>query len=86
MFIFALYVGQCPWTDQIQARYQLMALVTIATIYQTILVAILLLVAKGWNISRNSLPRNDLSSITLLMGGVYLTYSAFYVSENVKSM
>jgi len=86
VFIYAIYVGQCPWEDQIQARYQLMALVTIATIYQTLLVAVLLLIAKGWNIVRNQLSKNDLSSVTLLMGGVYLTYSAFYVSENVASM
>jgi hypothetical protein len=63
-----------------------MALVTIATVYQTILTACLLLIAKGWSITRYTLPKNDLSSITLLMGAVYLTYSAFYVSENVKSM
>lgn len=86
VFIFALYVGQCPWKDQIQARYQSMALVTIATIYQTILTACLLLISKGWSITRLTLPKNDLSSITLLMGAVYLTYSAYYVSENVRSM
>lgn len=63
-----------------------MALVTISTIYQTVFIAIVLLISKGWNIARNSLTRNDLSSITLLMGAVYLTYSAYYVSMNIQGM
>eukprot|EP00349_Pseudokeronopsis_sp_Brazil_P010958 CAMPEP_0202978098 /NCGR_PEP_ID=MMETSP1396-20130829/84641_1 /ASSEMBLY_ACC=CAM_ASM_000872 /TAXON_ID= /ORGANISM="Pseudokeronopsis sp., Strain Brazil" /LENGTH=314 /DNA_ID=CAMNT_0049716967 /DNA_START=630 /DNA_END=1574 /DNA_ORIENTATION=- len=86
VFIFGVYVGECPWTNQIQARYMLMALVTIATIYQTVYVALLLLMSKGWNVSRNTLSRNDLSSITLLMGAVYLSYSAYYVSVNIQGM
>jgi len=64
----------------------MMALVTISTIYQTVFMAIMLLISKGWNIARNSLSRNDLSSITLLMGAVYLTYSAYYVSINIQGM
>jgi len=42
--------------------------------------------SKGWTIARNTLSRNDLSSITLLMGAVYLTYSAYYVSINISGM
>jgi hypothetical protein len=64
----------------------LMALVTISTIYQTVFIALILLVSKGWYISRTTLTRNDLSTITLLMGAVYLTYSAYYVSLNVSGM
>jgi len=43
-------------------------------------------VSKGWNVSRHTLSRNDLSSITLLMGAVYLAYSAYYVSMNIPGM
>lgn len=64
----------------------MMALVTISTIYQTVFIALILLVSKGWNVARNTLSRNDLSSITLLMGAVYLTYSAYYVSLNIAGM
>lgn len=63
-----------------------MALVTISTIYQTVFIALILLISKGWTVSRNNLSRNDLSSITLLMGAVYLTYSAYYVSINIPGM
>jgi len=31
--IYTAYTGSCPWDNQIQARYLLMALVTLSTIY-----------------------------------------------------
>lgn len=86
VFIYGIYVGECPWVNQIQARYMMMALVTISTIYQTVFISIMLLISKGWNVSRSTLSRNDLSSITLMMGAVYLTYSAYYVSINIQGM
>ena len=64
----------------------MMALVTISTIYQTVFIALILLISKGWNIARTTLTRNDLSSITLLMGAVYLAYSAYYVSINISGV
>lgn len=42
--------------------------------------------SKGWNVVRTTLSRNDLSTITLLMGAVYLCYSAYYVSVNIDGM
>ena len=63
-----------------------MALVTLSTIYQTIFISILLLLSKGWSIARSSLARQDLSTITLMMGAIYLVYSAFYVSINIEGM
>jgi hypothetical protein len=64
----------------------IMILVTIATIYQTIVIALFLLISKGWNVSTMSVSRADMSSITLLMGAVYLTYSAYYVSINIEGL
>lgn len=64
----------------------MMALVTVSTMYQTILIAYILMMSKGWKIVRHSLPRGDLSTFTLLMGSVYMTYSAYYVSINISSM
>jgi len=46
----------------------------------------LLLLSKGWSIARSSLARQDLSTITLMMGAIYLVYSAFYVSINIEGM
>ena len=63
-----------------------MALVTLSTVYQTIFISLLLLLSKGWSIARSSLSRQDLSTITLMMGAIYLVYSAFYVSINIEGM
>ena len=63
-----------------------MALITISTIYQTLFISILLLLSKGWTIARSTLARQDLSTITLIMGAIYLVYSAFYVSINIEGM
>jgi hypothetical protein len=64
----------------------MMALVTVGTIYQTVYVAMLLLVSKGWVLMRASLSRREATSITMLMGAVYLSYSAYYVSANVSGI
>jgi len=44
------------------------------------------MLSKGWTIVRSSLSRSDLSTITMFMGTVYLSYSAFYVSVNVPGL
>ena len=84
--IYAIYCGSCPWRNHVQARYYVMALITISTIYQTLFISILLLLSKGWTIARSTLARQDLSTITLIMGAIYLVYSAFYVSINIEGM
>lgn len=52
VFIYGSYVNLCPWPNQIQSRYLMMALVTTSTVYQTVLVAFLLLLGKGWKVAR----------------------------------
>ena len=83
---YTAYTGSCPWANQIQARYLIMSIVTLSTIYHTIFVSILLLLCKGWSYARVSLGRDDLSTITLTMGAVYLIYSAFYVAVNIDGV
>jgi hypothetical protein len=64
----------------------MMMIVTMATVYQAILVTFLLLLSKGWKIARQSIRRNDISNFTITMGSVYLCYSAFYVSLSIPAM
>ncbi len=64
----------------------MMALVTVSTIYQTVLIAYLVLLSKGWKIARQSLARADLSKLTLIFAAVYLIYSGYYVSVNVPQL
>ena len=84
--IYSLYIEDCPWQDQLTGRYLLMALVTVSTIHQTVFVSILLLISKGWVLIRSSLSRQQATSVTMLMGAVYLTYSAYYVSNHIESV
>lgn len=84
--IYTFYINDCPWNDHLTGRYLMMALVTVSTIYQTVFVAILLLISKGWILIRGSLSRQQATLTTMLMGAVYLTYSVYYVSVNVNGI
>lgn len=46
----------------------------------------MLLLCKGWSYARLNLTRDDLSTITLTMGVVYLIYSAFFVAVNIEGL
>ena len=63
-----------------------MSLVTITTIFQTIHISIIILLSKGWLYVRSVLTKNDLSGLTMMMGIVYISYSAMFVSANIVSM
>ena len=63
-----------------------MALVTICTLYQTINIALVILMSKGWMYIRQVLTRGDLSAITAMMGVLYLSYSAYFVTCQIPSM
>ena len=45
-----------------------------------------LLLSKGWGYARSSLSRDDLSSVTIAMGAVYLVYSAYFVASNIDGL
>jgi len=64
----------------------MMALVTVSTLYQTINIALLVLVSKGWRIVRPSLDHNDAMNVLMIVGAVYLSFSTYYVSFGVEKM
>ena len=89
VFIFSIYISECPWSDaesQLSAKYLVMALISISTIYQTILLAVLLLLSKGWTLLRVTLTRGQATTLTILMGAIYLSYSAYYVAGTTSSV
>ena len=86
VYAYGSYVRDSPWSDQFQTRYLMMIIVTIATVYQAFLVTFLLLLSKGWKIARQTLKRSDLSNFMILMGVVYLCYSAYYVTLSIPFM
>jgi hypothetical protein len=84
--IYGMYAGQCPWEDQVTARYTMMALVTVSTLYQTMSIALLLLISKGWVIIRGSLDREEAMNVLMIMAAVYLSCSTFYVSIGIERL
>lgn len=57
-----------------------MARITVITVTYTIFLALLYLMSKGWNTIAFSMSRNQATYLTMIMGGVYLTYSAYFLS------
>ena len=85
-FLYGNYVGLCPWPNQIQSRYLMMALVTTSAVYQTFLTFFILILSKGWKLARQRLQRADISNFTMMMGACYMLYSAYYISYNVSTL
>lgn len=84
VLITGLYIDDCPWISQIDTsdRYVEMARISIVTISYTIYIAVLYLMCKGWNTILTQMNRNQATYLTMIMGGVYLTYSAYFLSNS----
>eukprot|EP00347_Sterkiella_histriomuscorum_P011895 403370686 len=82
--ITGLFLNACPWISVTEPseKYLDMARISIVTITYTILLAILFLISKGWNTTAFSLTRNQATYLTMIMGAVYLTYSAYFLSAD----
>lgn len=82
--IVGLFLNACPWISlqEPSEKYLDMARISIVTITYTILLAILFLMSKGWNTIAFQLSRNQATYLTMIMGAVYLTYSAYFLSSD----
>lgn len=82
-FAYLLFIRQCPWTAEetyFPARYLIMTLITVASIYQTLFLGIIWLLGKGWSLVYFAIDWDSAASITTAMGGIYIAYSALFVS------
>ena len=87
VFLSFLYIFECPWTGaDIFFRYVMMALISFTTIFQTVFIAMLMVLSNGWSLVRSELSREQTTRITILSGAIYLAYSAFYVSGDMSSI
>jgi hypothetical protein len=77
---FAIYAGACPWDNHLSARYMIMTLVTISTVYQSVFIGIIILISMGWNLLRDTLSRREEFLLLLMMSAIYMSYSAYYFS------
>ena len=57
-----------------------MARISIITICYTVFIAVFYLLSKGWQLCVQQLNRNQATNLTMIMGAVYLLYSAYFLS------
>lgn len=62
-------------------QYYDLGLSSAYTLYNTFLYTILLLMSKGLSLTRDYLERNEISLIALIMGVIYLGFSAFTINK-----
>ena len=72
--------------DNSTYQYIQMAKISIITICYTVFVAIFYLLCKGWQLTVQQLNRNQATNLTMIMGAVYLLYSAYFLSVDFSSI
>lgn len=84
VLVNGLFLNACPWVtdygESSSEKYIEMARITVVTITNTIFLALFYLMSKGWNTTLFFITRNQATYLTMIMGGVYLAYSAYYLS------
>ena len=63
-----------------------MARISIITICYTVFIAIFYLLSKGWQLCVQQLNRNQATNLTMIMGAVYLLYSAYFLSMDIAQI
>eukprot|EP00347_Sterkiella_histriomuscorum_P005892 403354876 len=64
-------------------KYLIMGLISFETLFETVLLTIFLVLAKGWGIIRFYVMRDEATHVTVALGTVYLHYSAFFVTIEI---
>lgn len=79
---------KCPWdsADIAEDAYIKMGKVTLITFTYTFLHALLYILCKGWNTTNQQVDRNQATNLTLVMGLMYLMYSAYFLSSEISGM
>lgn len=80
--------GKCPWdsADIAEDAYIKMGKVTLITFTYTFLHALLYILCKGWNTTNQAVDRSQATNLTLVMGLMYLMYSAYFLSSEISGM
>ena len=87
MFItvnIALCYDQLKW--ETANKYLIMGLISFETLFQTILLTNFLAIAKGWGIVRYYVLREEANHVIIVLGVVYLHFSAFFVTIELHKM
>jgi len=84
----ALYLSMCPWYSITSSgiQYIQMARISVDTIAYTIFLSFFYLLCKGWQTTQVQLNRQQATSLTMIMGGTYLIYSAYFLSVDFETI
>jgi len=80
---YYLFLKQCPWLteeNEFASKYLIMTLVTVSSIYHSIIIGIFMMISSGWTLLHNQMSRDYATRVTVTMGVTYLWYSAYFVS------
>lgn len=69
--------------NQSGADYWEIAVTSMVTIYKTFIYTSLMLASKGFCLISDTLQRRELSIVALVMGSVYLVYSAYFIEASL---
>jgi hypothetical protein len=86
--ITGLYLNKCPWviSEDPSEKYIDMARISIITLSYTVMLALMYLMSKGWNVIIFQMSRDQATTLTMIMGSVYLAYSAYFLSSDFNSI
>lgn len=80
----ALCYDQLKW--ETANKYLIMGLISFETLFQTILLTNFFAIAKGWGIVRYYVLREEATHVTIVLGVVYLHYSALFVTIELPTI
>ena len=63
-----------------------MARISVITIAYTVFIAFFYILTKGWQTTISRLNRNQATNLTMIMGGIYLCYSAYFLSTDFEAI
>jgi len=86
--IITANLGLCndTYTWEIANKYLIMGLISFRTLFETLLLTVFLIIAKGWGIIRYYIIRDEATHITVALGLTYLHYSAFFVTIELETL
>lgn len=86
--LYMLEFQTCPWdsADVAEDAYLRMGKVTTVTFAYTFIHALFYMLCKGWNTTTQIVDRNIATNLTLVMGVIYLIYSAYFLSSDFLGM
>ena len=77
----SLFLATCPATSP-TSGYLYLATCSSYTLYYTFLFTLLLLISKGYCVTRYALFRQEVTVVAVMMGAVYLCFSAYTLDQN----